>query len=308
MQQVVTQDRRRMRQVARDISYAHSGQTRAGRALICAMENATGRLRLIRRANGYDKDVAAGRDFWEVICARYGLTLDVTHGALEAIPAEGPLVIVANHPYGILDGLMMGRILSERRGGDFKVLANDVFCRAPDLQKVSLPINFDESKEAARANLASRAEALRYLGAGGAIGVFPGGTVSTAARRFSKPMDPSWRNFTAKMIARSGAMVVPIFFEGANSRLFQLASHLHYTWRIGMLIREFRARTNGPVRVAVGEPIGPEVLAPMAKEAKAVMDFLRKATYDLSPVPVDARRLGHEFEAKYRKRDGGRGI
>jgi len=62
------------------------------------------------------------------------------------------------------------------------------------------------------------------------------------------------------------------------------------------------------VRVAVGEPIGPEVLAPMAKEAKAVMDFLRKATYDLSPVPVDARRLGHEFEAKYRKRDGGRGI
>ncbi len=308
MQQVVTQDRRRMRQVARDISYAHSGQTRAGRALIRAMENATGRLRLIRRADGYDKDVAAGRDFWEVICARYGLTLDVTHGALEAIPVEGPLVIVANHPYGILDGLMMGRILSERRGGDFKVLANDVFCRAPDLQKVILPINFDESKEAARANLASRAEALRYLGAGGAIGVFPGGTVSTAARPFSQPMDPSWRNFTAKMIARSGATVVPIFFEGANSRLFQLASHLHYTLRMGMLIREFRARTNGPVRVAVGEPIGPEVLAPMAKDAKAVMDFLRKATYDLSPVPVDARRLGHEFEAKYRKRDGGRGI
>ncbi|MBO6853945.1 MAG: lysophospholipid acyltransferase family protein [Marivivens sp.] len=308
MQQVERPDRRRMRQVARDISYAHSGQTRAGRAMIRAMENATGRLRLIRRVEGYDRDVAAGRDFWEVICARYGLRLDVTRGDLAAIPAEGPLVIVANHPYGILDGLMMGRILSERRGGDFKVLANDVFCRAPDLQRVILPISFDESKEAARANLASRSEALRYLGAGGAIGVFPGGTVSTAARPFSQPMDPSWRNFTAKMIARSGATVVPIFFEGANSRLFQLASHLHVTLRMGMLIREFRARTNGPVRVAIGAPIGPETLAPMASDAKAVMDFLRKATYDLSPTPLDARRLGHEFDAKYRKRDGGRGI
>lgn len=308
MQQVERPDRRRMRHVARDISYAHSGQTRAGRAMIRAMENATGRLRLIRRAEGYDRDVAAGRDFWEVICARYGLRLDVTRGDLAAIPAEGPLVIVANHPYGILDGLMMGRILSERRGGDFKVLANDVFCRAPDLQRVILPISFDESKEAARANLASRSEALRYLGAGGAIGVFPGGTVSTAARPFSQPMDPSWRNFTAKMIARSGATVVPIFFEGANSRLFQLASHLHVTLRMGMLIREFRARTNGPVRVAIGAPIGPETIAPMASDAKAVMDFLRKATYDLSPTPLDARRLGHEFDAKYRKRDGGRGI
>jgi putative hemolysin len=308
MQQVERPDRRRMRQVARDISYAHSGQTRAGRAMIRAMENATGRLRLIRRVEGYDRDVAAGRDFWEVICARYGLRLDVTRGDLAAIPAEGPLVIVANHPYGILDGLMMGRILSERRGGDFKVLANDVFCRAPDLQRVILPISFDESKEAARANLASRSEALRYLGAGGAIGVFPGGTVSTAARPFSQPMDPSWRNFTAKMIARSGATVVPIFFEGANSRLFQLASHLHVTLRMGMLIREFRARTNGPVRVAIGAPIGPETIAPMASDAKAVMDFLRKATYDLSPTPLDARRLGHEFDAKYRKRDGGRGI
>jgi putative hemolysin len=308
MQQVERPDRRRMRQVARDISYAHSGQTRAGRAMIRAMENATGRLRLIRRAEGYDRDVAAGRDFWEVICARYGLRLDVTRGDLAAIPAEGPLVIVANHPYGILDGLMMGRILSERRGGDFKVLANDVFCRAPDLQRVILPISFDESKEAARANLASRSEALRYLGAGGAIGVFPGGTVSTAARPFSQPMDPSWRNFTAKMIARSGATVVPIFFEGANSRLFQLASHLHVTLRMGMLIREFLARTNGPVRVAIGAPIGPETIAPMASDAKAVMDFLRKATYDLSPTPLDARRLGHEFDAKYRKRDGGRGI
>ena len=148
-----------------------------------------------------------------------------------------------------------------------------------------------------------------FLGAGGAMGVFPGGTVSTAARPFDPPMDPSWRTFTAKMITRSGAVVVPVFFEGANSRLFQLASHLHTTLRLGMLLREFRARVGTPVRVVIGQPIPAETLARYRSDPKAMMDFLRKATYDLSPSPVDTHRLGHEFEAKYRGRaDGSRDI
>ncbi len=299
----------RQRQIARDISYASSAVTRGGRVVIRVLENATGRLKLIRKARGYAEEVARGRDFWEVICERYGLSLDIVGGSLDAIPAQGPVIVVANHPYGILDGLMMGRILSSRRGGDFRVLANAVFRRAPDLDRVILPISFDETKDAARTNLETRAEALRYLGAGGAMGVFPGGTVSTAARPFDPPMDPSWRTFTAKMITRSGAVVVPVFFEGANSRLFQLASHLHTTLRLGMLLREFRARVGTPVRVVIGQPIPAETLARYRADPKAMMDFLRKATYDLSPSPVDTHRLGHEFEAKYRGRaDGSRDI
>jgi putative hemolysin len=297
------------RHIARDISYASSASSRSGRAVIRVIENATGRLKLIRRAEGYDREVAQGRDFWEVICDRYGLSLDVVGGSLANIPESGPLVVVSNHPYGILDGLMMGRILSERRGGDFKVLAHRVFRKSPDLERVILPISFDETKEAAQDNLATRAEALRYLGAGGAIGIFPGGTVSTAARPFDKPMDPGWRTFTAKMIARSEATVVPVFFEGQNSRLFQIASHVHSTLRLGMLIREFRTRMGTPVRVVIGEPIAREALDARRGDAKALMDFLRRSTYDLSPRPLPSNRLGHEFEAKYRKTsDGGRDI
>jgi putative hemolysin len=286
--------------IARDITYANSAASRGGKALVRAMENATGRLSLIRKVRGYDAEIASGRIFWDVICERYGLNLEVIGGSLEAIPTTGPLVLVSNHPYGILDGLMMGRILSTRRGEAFRILANDVFCKSPDLQKVILPINFDETKEAARTNLETRAEALRFLGQGGAIGVFPGGTVSTSARLFDRPMDPQWRNFTAKMIARSDATVVPVFFEGANSRMFQIASHLHYTLRLGMLIREFRSRVGTNVRVVVGNPISRDALQPHRQDPKAMMDFLRKATYDLSPTPVRSDRLGHEFEAKYR--------
>ncbi len=292
------------RHVARDISYATSAATRGGRAVIRVMENATGRLKLIRQAKGYDEEVARGRDFWEVITDRYGISLEVIGGSLEAIPAEGPLVVVANHPYGILDGLMMGRILSERRGGQFRILANHVFRRSPDLQRVILPISFDETKEAAKANLETRTEALSYLAAGGAVGVFPGGTVSTADRPFGAALDPKWRNFTAKMVARSEATVVPLFFEGTNSRLFQLASHLHVTLRMGMLIREFRRRAGTPVRVVVGGPIPRCDLDARRSDPTRLMAFLRERTYALSPRPLPLDRLGREFETRYQGRDG----
>jgi len=299
----------RERQIARDITYATSAQTRGGRAMIRVMENATGRLKLIRKAKGYADDVAAGRDFWEVITERYNLSLDVVGGSLANIPAEGPLVLVANHPYGILDGLMMGRILSERRGGEFRILAHRVFRKSPDLERVILPISFDETREATKLNVATRAEALRYLNGGGAIGIFPGGTVATAPKPFSAPMDPAWRTFTAKMIAKSEATVVPIYYQGHNSRLFQLASHLHYTLRMGMLIREFKSRVGQPVRVVIGEPVDRAELDSRRNDPRELMDFLRRTTYGLSPTPIEVSRLGHEYEDKWKVRDdGGRHI
>lgn len=296
------------RQIARDISYASSARTRRGRALVRVMENATGRLQMIRRARGYDAEVAQGRDFWEVLTERYGIDVQIVGGALENIPTDGPLIVVANHPYGILDGLIMGQILSARRNGDFRVLAHRIFRRSADLEKVILPISFDETKDAAKLNLETRAEALRYLKAGGAIGVFPGGTVSTSARPFDMPLDPGWRTFTSKMVARSGATVVPIFFEGSNSRLFQIASHLHATLRLGLLIREFKHRLKSPVRIVIGAPIPQEALDQHRTDPRAMMDFLRKATYELSTKPLDATRLGHEFEEKHKVHHGSRHI
>ncbi len=298
------------KQVARDISYAYSAQTKGGRAVIRALENATGRLKLIRRAAGYQDAVARGEDFWKVMVERYGLSLDIVGGSLDNIPSDGPLVVVSNHPYGILDGLMMGHILSMTRNRDFRKLANGVFRRAKDLDRVILPISFDETKEAVALNIETRKQALRYLADGGAMGVFPGGTVSTAAKPFSAPMDPVWRSFTAKMISKSKAQVVPIFFEGANSRLFQVASHLHTTLRMALLIKEFKRRTDEPVRVVIGEPIDPEDLARYYGDPKAMMDFLRARAYALSPEPVDSRDHGFEFEAKHKRADqnGGRDI
>jgi len=287
------------RQVAREISYSHSAETKGGRALIRAMENATGRLRLIKRAKGYEDEVAAGRDFWQVMVERYGLSIKVVGGSLDNIPQDGPLILVANHPYGILDGLIMGNILSSIRG-DFRILANSVFRKAKDLDRVILPISFDDTKEAMRTNLETRKVSLEYLKNGGAIGIFPGGTVSTAMKPFGRPMDPGWRAFTARMVAKSGATVVPIFFDGHNSRLFQIASHLHVTLRMAFLIREFKARVDEPVEIVVGQPLPKAELEARAKDSKAMMEYLRSETYKLSPRPVETNSKGYEFEDKYR--------
>ena len=281
------------------VSYAKSAQSRTGQAVIKLIENATGRLHLIQRARDYDAEITQGRSFWEVMVNRYGLSLDVVSGAIADIPAEGPLVVVANHPFGILDGLIMGYLLSTRRG-DFRILANSVFRDAPDLNRIVLPISFDNTKDAVKLNLETRAKALEFLKAGGAIGVFPGGTVSTAAKPFQRPFDPGWRRFTARMITKSNATVVPVFFDGQNSRLFQLASHIHYNLRVALLLKEFRRRADKPVKIAIGAAISPARIAAFSNDAQGMMDFLRNETYGLSPQSIAHLAYGFEFEERYK--------
>jgi putative hemolysin len=269
-----------------DISYSFAARNKAARLLIRTVENLTGRPRLLRLALGYEREVESGRDFWEVMQERYRINMEFAGGGLENIPRAGPVVLVANHPYGILDGLAMGRILSAARG-DFRIVAHVVFRKARELENVILPIDFGESKEAVARNLETRRQALEYLAGGGAIGIFPGGTVSTAAKPFSRARDPYWKTFTAKMIARSNAAVVPVHFDGANSRLFQIASHLNQTLRTALLISEFDSRVGDPLRVTVGKALPPEEIRARARDGRALMDYLRRETYRLSP---DARK------------------
>lgn len=289
-----------MRHVAREISYSHSAETKAGRALIRSVENLTGRIKLIKQAQGYEQEVNAGRDFWDVMVERYRLSLELIAGSLDNIPKEGPVIVIANHPYGILDGLMLGHILSTVRG-DFRILAHRIFRKAEDLNRIILPVSFDETKEAMKTNLETRREALRYLNDGGIIGIFPGGTVSTATKAMGQPMDPQWRGFSGKLIRKSGATVVPIYFDGRNSRLFQIASHLHVTLRTALFVNEFKRRVGESVRICVGEPLDHDRVHSFGDDPKAMMDFLRTETYALAPNPIDDLSYGFEFVDHYRR-------
>ena len=287
------------KQSTQEISYAYSAQTSSGRALIKILENVTGRASLIKKAQNYELEVASGESFWEVMFQRYGLSLEILDGAFSCIPRDGPLIIIANHPFGILDGLILGYILSKSRK-NFKILAHKVFRKSAELDDVILPISFDETKESTKINIETRVSALNFLNSGGAVGIFPGGTVSTSLTPFGVPMDPSWRSFTAKMITKSEAQVVPIFFEGHNSRAFQLASHIHYNLRMGLLIKEFKSKIGNPVKICIGKPLSHSEIKSRAGNSRILMNFLREETYKLSRNPLKNFDYGFEFESRYK--------
>ncbi len=270
--------------VARDISYATSANGLLGQLFIRSIENITGRIGLIKRAKDYDIEVAEGRNFWEVIVERYNIKINLIKGSFADIPKKGPVVIVSNHPFGILDGLLLGYILSKTRD-DFKIIANRVFRKAKDLDEVVLPISFEENREGNLQNINTRNEAIRFLKGGGIVGIFPGGTVATSAKLFSPPLDPFWKRFTSKLILKSGASVVPIFFGGSNSRLFQIASHMSYNLRMALLIREFGRKVDRKVDIAIGKKIDPKYLQRYSKDLDSMMEYLRVQSYLLSNDP-----------------------
>ena len=102
------------------------------------------------------------------------------------------------------------------------------------------------------------------------------------------------------MITKSNATVVPVFFDGQNSRLFQLASHIHYNLRVALLLKEFRRRADKPVKIAIGAAISPARIAAFSNDAQGMMDFLRNETYGLSPQSIAHLAYGFEFEERYK--------
>ena len=287
------------KKVNHDVSYAHSAQSRLGSTFIRCLENATGRSALLSRSPNLRTNMHSTQNFWHSIMEGYGVTIDIMQGELGDIPVDRPSIVVANHPYGILDGLVMGSVLAQS-GANFKIIANDIFNKAREISDKILPISFKNTREAISLNLRTRKNALTHLSHGGAIGIFPGGTVSTSSKLFSQPADPAWRSFTAKMIFKSNALVVPIFFDGNTSRIFQLASHLHPNIRAGLLLREFKLRLDKPVRIVIGKPIPRCRMDLFKNDSRKIMDFLRLETYKLSPNKNQTFEYGYEFEHKHR--------
>ena len=270
-----------------NFSYSDDTQSLLKRKTIRLIEKATGQPLLERLyLDNYNFPVP-GESFWQAAVRRLELNLAFDAAKLGGIPATGPLVIVANHPYGVLDGVVMCWLIEKVRK-DFLVLTNAVLLRAPEARPYLLPIDFSETKEAFDTNLKSREAARKHLAEGGCVVVFPAGGVSTAPDRLGrKPaIDTEWQPFTAQLIQRAKATVVPIFFGGQNSRLFQIASHISLTLRLSLVFKEVHDRIGTLVQLAVGDAIAFTELAAL-KDRKDLVRELRARTYALeAQLPV----------------------
>src|SRR6201997_5495932 len=187
-------------------SYATASDPPLKRGLIRLVERATGQPKLKRMYVDNQRFPRAGETFFEA--AVRSLELDARHDtqALAAVPRAGPVVFVANHPYGVLDGIVTAWLVSKVRP-DFVVLTHIVLTRAPEAAGFILPVDFSGTEEAERTNLASRAAARAQLAKGGAVVVFPAGAISTTPDKLGlKPaVDSRWQPFVSQLIQRSKA-------------------------------------------------------------------------------------------------------
>jgi len=268
-------------------TYADPADPLLKRLAITALEVATGRNRLRRLYFQHQSSGWEGASFFDV--AIKALSIDLRYDAerLAALPKQGPLVVVSNHPFGVLDGIVMCALMRRARP-DFLVLTNAVLLRAPEMRDHMLPIDFSETIEAQRANVASRAKALAHLKNGGCLVIFPAGAISTSPDRLGRrpAEDPPWTPYLARLVQSAKAPVAPIYFRGQNSRLFQIVSHISPTLRLALFFHELSLRIGTRCEVEIGAPIAFEQLAAF-RDRKALVSCLREATYSLR----ESRRL-----------------
>jgi putative hemolysin len=267
------------------ISYAEADDPFLKRRFIRGVEFLTGRPGFLRRyAATYlewlDRVYGKSDRVWFDALERLGVEARL-HGAAwpPKLPEGRPVILIANHPYGVLDGLAMFA-LAESLGREFRVIVNDALMKISEMQPFALPVDFAETMEAKRTNLRTRKEALERLRRGETIIVFPAGGISTARQPFGKAEDLPWGPFTGRLIHGSQATVIPVFFAGQNSPLFHFGSRIGLSYRLSLLAGEFFRRCGRPLDIHLGEPIPYEAMAPL-RDRHELMEWLRAEVFSL---------------------------
>ena len=191
-------------------------------------------------------------------------------------------MFVANHPFGVVDGIVLCDMALKARG-DLRIMLHSLLCQDKHLAPFFLPIDFQETKQALKTNIRSKQLALEFLSQDVPVLIFPSGTVSTANKfGFGSVQDAPWTTFAAKIIREARATVVPIFFHGQNSRKFHVASHIAEPLRMAMLVHEALKKFGQTVKIEIGEPLKWEHLEDKGSR-RQLTDYLYHQVQALRP-------------------------
>ncbi len=248
---------------------------------IRALEWMTGKMKLLRLVRKFERmGTRDGVEFFAQALEVMGIDLVTPPEIVDKIPATGPLIVVANHPHGMVDGMVMAALVGRKRD-DFLILTRSLLTGIKEIRQFMLPVPFPHEDNALAESLQMRKKSMDHLKNGGVIILFPAGAVASAPTMLGRAVEKEWNPFTAKMIARSGAAVLPIFFPGQNSRLYLMADRLSATLRQGLLLHEVVHALNKPQRPVVGDPLDPEELKKWRDNPRGFMAWLRQHTLDL---------------------------
>jgi putative hemolysin len=223
-------------------------------------------------------ETAQRHGFFEAALRFLSIELEVSDADRARIPASGPVVLVSNHPFGGIEGLVLGALLQSIRP-DTKLLGHAWLGELPGLGDGVIGVDVEE--EDAAANVTAVRRAIRHVQGAGALVTFPAGAVSHLHLRQKQVVDPPWRDTAALIARRTGATVVPVYFEGRNGSLFQLAGLIHPRLRTALLPHELLRKSRSTVRLRIGKPLGAERLARFAT-TRLTTDYLRFKTYALA--------------------------
>ena len=265
----------------RKLSYSTTFTNPWKAAAIRAVEWTTGKITLLKLIRKYERRGSrTGQQFWADCLDVMGIDLLTPNDQFENIPKEGPLVVVSNHPHGLVDGIILAELVGRVRT-DYKVLTRSLLTGVPQIEQFMLAVAFPHEANAQQLNIEMRQKCMEHLNQGGAVVLFPAGSVAMSETFFGDAVEPEWNPFTAKMIRRSCATVLPIKFPGQNSRLYQIANLLSATIRQGLLLHEVTVALNKPQSPVVGRPITYDEMAPRASNQRELMAWLRETTLAL---------------------------
>ena len=237
-------------------------------------------LKLNKLNNLYSKNKdKAGIDFINSVIENLEFNYEIREDDLKRIPEKGPFIIVSNHPFGGIDALILMKIFYEKRP-DFMAMGNFLLQKLDPIKDFIFPVNPFESNKAASSSFAGIKHALSHLNEGKSLGIFPAGEVSSYQPESGIILDREWQPSILKFIKKAEVPIVPVYFQGTNSRFFHLLGQIHPILRTAKLPSELFNKKNKTIKIRIGNPIP-------VKEQKEFNDvahfgrYLRARTYAL---------------------------
>jgi putative hemolysin len=211
-----------------------------------------------------------------------GIDLQTPEEQLARIPKTGPVVVVANHPHGLVDGMILADLIGRVRS-DYRILTRALLTGIDEVaSSYMIPVPFPYEHDAQQKFVEMRRQAMDHLKAGGLVTLFPSGVVASSDTMFGPAIEREWNVFTAQMIRRSGAEVVPVRFTGSNSRWYQIANRVSATLRQGLLLHEIVYSCNKAQAPVVGHPIPADKRELLKTDPRGFMAWLRDHTLSLT--------------------------
>ncbi len=265
------------------LSYAGSFDRPGQRALIRTIELLTGKIKIGRLVRKFERQgTPRGQEVFTRVLSTMGIELQTPEEELARIPKTGPVILVANHPHGLVDGIVFAELVGRIRP-DYRILTRSLLTGLDEeATNYLIPVPFPHQPDAQEQMVEMRKKAMKFLAEDGLVALFPSGVVASSDTMFGPAVEAPWNAFTAKMIRKSGATVVPMHFLGSNSRAYQIANQVSATLRQGLLIHEIARSVNKPMSPVVGHPIPSAEIDARIGDTRNFMAWLREQTLALS--------------------------